>query len=488
MQTMAQQQAILGGVGVCDRCRGPLDLSLSGDGTPGSQRGDAPLGDSYVVLPHKARAAACAPPGGSSASPQALPDLSHTLTGAPGDGDFGAPWSTQLRTVSRLMDLAERMSDKASDAAAPACGVPLCQECGRGLLLLLQQQLEEAHMEREALQAATAELYAGEGVLDGGGAPSGPSASGAAADVDMAPLSVEDFERERAAQRQEEAALREELAAAAREKAALQDMLRRLRQERASQKELEAQRHAAINGAEMARQRASEEELRAEQLIQLCEGEARRLEGLDVLSDAFRIEGLTNNSGIPGGAHEVGTINGLRLGRASGANVEWAELNAAIGQVVLLAQALCRLHMPGGEFAQYTLVPHGSHCRVFATREPNKPYDLFGSGQLSARLFGGHARGVEKGQALLLACVDELVACALASPLPATSGGAGGGGVQLLAPHPPVQVAEVGSLVGANSAGEGRKLLAVLAWLLEWSSGRRRQQAGAQQPPESRTM
>ena len=26
-------------------------------------------------------------------------------------------------------------------------------------------------MEREALQAATAELYAGEGVLDGGGAP-----------------------------------------------------------------------------------------------------------------------------------------------------------------------------------------------------------------------------------------------------------------------------------------------------------------------------
>ena len=53
MQTMAQQQAILGGVGVCDRCRGPLDLSLSGDGTPGSQRGDAPLGDSYVVLPHK---------------------------------------------------------------------------------------------------------------------------------------------------------------------------------------------------------------------------------------------------------------------------------------------------------------------------------------------------------------------------------------------------------------------------------------------------
>jgi beclin 1 len=37
-----------------------------------------------------------------------------------------------------------------------------------------------------------------------------------------------------------------------------------------------------------------------------------------------------------------GTVNGLRLGRVSGVNVEWAEINAAWGQAVLLLYTIAR--------------------------------------------------------------------------------------------------------------------------------------------------
>ena len=466
----------------CSRCRGPIDVSVSvSPSATGAARPDANLGDSYVVLSNKKQPGvdgsttankAGAPSsslGAASAAAATLPDMSHTLAGgASGDGDFGAPWSEQLRTVSRLMDLSERMDH---DAPAAACGVPLCQECGRGMLLLLQQQLEDAHMEREALQAASAELYAGEAGTGGGG-----GAGGAAAADEAVPLSAAESDREREAQRREEAALREELAKAEAERDGLRQALSNLQTERAAQLQSDEQRHALINGAFLRRQAAAEDELRGRQLVELCEAEVARLGWLDVLSDLFRIEGLTNNSGLPSSAaNELGTINGLRLGRAPGVSVEWAELNAALGQVVLLVQALCRLHLPGGQFAQHVLVPHGSFSKVYSRKEPQRAFELFGSAQLSMKLFGGNARGVERGQAMLLACVDELVAHALAQPTVNASAA-----VPRLPQQPPVQVSEIHSLVSTNSAAEGRKLLAVLVWLVEWSRGvRKQQQAGA---------
>lgn len=37
-----------------------------------------------------------------------------------------------------------------------------------------------------------------------------------------------------------------------------------------------------------------------------------------------------------------GTVNGLRLGRVPGVNVEWAEINAAWGQALLLLYTIAR--------------------------------------------------------------------------------------------------------------------------------------------------
>ena len=154
--------------------------------------------------------------------------------------------------------------------------------------------------------------------------------------------------------------------------------------------------------------------MRAVQLVAVCEREIQRLRSVDVLSDLFSLE-----LDAP-----IATINGLRLGRQAGATVEWSELNAALGQVVLLLHTLARLHLPGGAFQQHVLVPHGSLCRVYARKEPQKVYELFGSGRFGGSFFG--AGRLDRAQAMLLACVGEVVAHAMAHFSPRATHGTGG--------------------------------------------------------------
>lgn len=57
-----------------------------------------------------------------------------------------------------------------------------------------------------------------------------------------------------------------------------------------------------------------------------------------------------------------GTINGLRLGKLPNQNVEWAEINAAWGQTVLLLATVAeRLNFT---FQRYRLIPLGSRSRI----------------------------------------------------------------------------------------------------------------------------
>ena len=503
--------------GVCDRCRAPLDVRQS-------KGSDANLlGDSFVVLDPTA-------PQQQQRRRQSLPDLSQTLLGATGDVVLAAAsMHEQLRTVSRLLELSELLHDKAPSAQ---CGVPLCEDCANGVLQELQRRLEDAHAEREALRAASAELYAGE--PSELGADAAPTASGA--DVETA-LSAAEFEKERAAQREEEAQLRSALEEARRERLGLHEELERLKAEQQAQLEAEGARHAQINRAALQLQEAEEEALRAEQLVALCDRELSRLQQCDVLVDVFRIE---LEPSLP-----IATINGLRLGRQSGVSVEWVELNAALGQVVLLVHTLGRLHLPGGaggeagggaaaggaagsggvagggagsgeaagggsaaaggsvgsgpatysfsgSFSQHVLLPHGSFSKVYARKEPAKVYDLFGTGRFGTNisgLFGGGRNLFERGggQAMLLACITEVVTFALQHPpkppplvRDASEGAAAaaelararshGSGFSLRPPPVPVnEIATIGSLAGPSSANEARRLLSVLQWLLEWS-------------------
>ena len=256
-------------LGVCDRCRSPLDVAIN-TGKRGGPEASTHLGDSYVVLPERRRSA--------------LPDLSQTV--GPGHASMlpAASMHEQLRTVSRLLELSDLMHDKAPRAG---CGVPLCDDCASSVLHELQRRLEEAHAERERLHTASAELLAGEDLDDFeedddddavARAPAAdaaaPTSSGKSARREE-PLSPEDFAREREAQREEEARLRAALAAATAERAGLADELARLNEEWTAQKAAEETRHSAINRASYARQEAAEEAMRAVQLVAVCEGEVR---------------------------------------------------------------------------------------------------------------------------------------------------------------------------------------------------------------------
>ncbi|XP_050420324.1 beclin-1-like protein [Adelges cooleyi] len=72
-----------------------------------------------------------------------------------------------------------------------------------------------------------------------------------------------------------------------------------------------------------------------------------------------------------------GTINKLRLGRLPSAPVDWAEINAAWGQVTLLLVSLARYM--NLKFDKYRLVPYGNHSYVEVLGE-KKTLPLYGQG------------------------------------------------------------------------------------------------------------
>lgn len=91
-----------------------------------------------------------------------------------------------------------------------------------------------------------------------------------------------------------------------------------------------------------------------------------------------------------------GTINGLRLGKLPDHPVEWAEINAAWGQVVLLLVVVSE--KLGYKFKEYKLVPVGSTSKIVKYDLKEQPagdskprgtiLELFSSGNLSLGLGG----------------------------------------------------------------------------------------------------
>ncbi|CAF1642937.1 unnamed protein product [Rotaria magnacalcarata] len=65
-----------------------------------------------------------------------------------------------------------------------------------------------------------------------------------------------------------------------------------------------------------------------------------------------------------------GTINGFRLGRLPGVNVEWSEINAGLGQAALLLNSLAnRIDL---QFTKYKIIPLGSHSYIDDLSERKK--------------------------------------------------------------------------------------------------------------------
>jgi beclin len=70
-----------------------------------------------------------------------------------------------------------------------------------------------------------------------------------------------------------------------------------------------------------------------------------------------------------------GTINGFKLGRLVSVHVSWVEINAALGQCVLLLDTIAK--SVNFEFSRYELMPFGSFSKI-KRKNDNHTFDFFG--------------------------------------------------------------------------------------------------------------
>ncbi|KAI0665953.1 APG6-domain-containing protein [Trametes maxima] len=279
-----------------------------------------------------------------------------------------SPLSHHLRSSLRLFNLLSSRTD---------LDHPLCAECTHILLSTLTRQLDETKKERDGYIAFEKEVKK-EKEREGSG--------------------VNRLEAEAKIERlkEEERLAVEQLKGAEREHQQLEEELQNLEREEKALEEEEAEflrQHNAhlLKSAEQASQLAA---LRAAYAADSATLD--KLERTNVYNDAFCI----GHDGV------FGTINGLRLGRVPGVPVEWAEINAAWGQTLLLLYTVAR--KLDFTFENYRLVPMGSFSRIEKTTGDKATYELYGSGDLHfGRLL--HNRRFDFAMVAFLDCLKQLM-------------------------------------------------------------------------------
>ncbi|KAI0829802.1 APG6-domain-containing protein [Trametes gibbosa] len=278
-----------------------------------------------------------------------------------------SPLSHHLRSSLRLFNLLSSRTD---------LDHPLCAECTHILLATLTRQLEETKKERDGYIAFEKEVKK---------------------EKDREGSGVNRLEAEAKIERlkDEERLAIEQLKTAERERQQLEEELKSLEREEAALEEEESEfwrQHNAhlLKSAEQASQLAA---LRAAYAADSATLD--KLERTNVYNDAFCI----GHDGV------FGTINGLRLGRVPGVPVEWAEINAAWGQTLLLLYTIAR--KLDFTFENYRLVPMGSFSRIEKTTGDKATYELYGSGDLHfGRLL--HNRRFDFAMVAFLECLKQI--------------------------------------------------------------------------------
>jgi len=255
---------------------------------------------------------------------------------------------------------------------------PLCAECTDNLLGELSRQLEETKKTRDGYIAFEKEVR-----KEKERERDGPSKG----EVD---IKIEKL-------KEEERIAVEQLKAAEKEHAQLQEELKTLELEEKALEEEEAEFWRAHNAHLL---KAAEQESQLASLRAAYAADSATLEQLErtnVYNDAFCI----GHDGV------FGTINGLRLGRVPSVPVEWAEINAAWGQTLLLLYTVAR--KLDYTFEGYRLIPMGSFSRIERTTPTDKAtYELYGSGDLHlGRLL--HNRRFDFAMVAFLDCLKQLV-------------------------------------------------------------------------------
>ncbi|KAJ3412956.1 hypothetical protein HDV05_008671 [Chytridiales sp. JEL 0842] len=314
-------------------------------GTP--YRTNVPIQDSFVVL-SKSHAG---PAGSSSVSTVTRPQAGGILP-----SEHKGSLSHRLRVAGKLFDLISGVSD---------VDHPLCQDCAHELTIKLEKKLSEVRKERDCYTVFLAKLKEEEEQKAkpkslGGDIEALKEKERHALDV------LRELEKEASALKVELAEAESELKELDEAELSMQTQLRSIQIERDS-----------VN---------MKYDFAAKQL--------EKLEKTNVYNDTFRIW------------HDgpFGTINGFRLGRLPNQPVDWSEINAAMGQSLLILDTLA--NKLGFVFKTYRLVPMGSFSRIEKIDSDKAVYELYGSGDLSGILFWN--RRFDNALVAFLNCLQQL--------------------------------------------------------------------------------
>ncbi len=305
-----------------------------------------------------------------------------TITQQARDDDQKQSLSHQVEVKNRLFEIISSRSD---------IDHPICVECTELLVEGLEKRLASSSRERDAYADFLKKLNAEVRSLD----------------------EVKKAEEELKATRKAEAAAFAELIKLEQEKAAVDDEIANLEEE-ARQLDLEEENFWRERNAFALK--LSEFQNERDGVNLQYDHDSRQLERLqrtNVYNDTFCI----------GHDGHFGTINSLRLGRLTTMPVEWAEINAAWGQTLLLLATVAE--KLGFTFEGYRLKPMGSTSRIEKIEYPQSSssttttpaqasqpkittLELYSSGELPLGLDKFMHRRFDNAMVAFLDCLRQL--------------------------------------------------------------------------------
>ncbi|KAI8817591.1 autophagy protein Apg6-domain-containing protein [Fimicolochytrium jonesii] len=271
--------------------------------------------------------------------------------------------SHKLKTAAKLFDLVSQATD---------VDHPLCEDCADELMVKLEKRVHEARKEKDAYEAYFKALMEEEH------------------NGDQPDVTEEDLTK-----------LRDE------ERQALQT-LKNLESEREHLNAELASVHKELEDLEVSKSSLWQDVNDFDSKLQTYQNErqsvqlshayvSKQLESLkktNVYNDTFQIW------------HEgpFGTINGFRMGRLPTQPVDWSEINAAMGQSLLLLDTMAnKLRFT---FKNYKLVPMGSFSRIEKIDGDKGTLELYGSGDLKGVLFWN--RRFDNALVAFLHCLQQI--------------------------------------------------------------------------------
>ncbi|KAG2186728.1 hypothetical protein INT44_002954, partial [Umbelopsis vinacea] len=298
-------------------------------------------------------------------SSQIAPPVVSQVSTLKSDEARNSSMSRRLKVANKLFDIMSAKSD---------IDHPMCQECTDILLESLRRQLEDVSRERDCYIEFLKKVSESK--------------------IDPA----------------EEKILRKEIEELADAENQANETLRRTEEERDTlQKELEELE------AESKKLEAEEEEFwqksnEFQLKLQAFHNERDSI-NMKYDHDAKQYEKLQktvvyNDTFCIGHSGPFGTINGFRLGRLSTQPIDWNEINAAMGQTLLLLYTVAnKLKF---QFKTYRLVPMGSFSRIQKIDGDSVvTYELYGSGDFAInRMFLN--RRFDHALVALLNCLQQL--------------------------------------------------------------------------------